>query len=441
VKASEEEVVKWDPWELVVEAINRMVRNGDVMRSDRLKQVMQEIDPTFSEKDAGFSKYSKFLQEASRRGLLRLTKLENGQYEIVLGTNANVPPEVERELDRPERETPPPPRRRGGRGRPPSTPAAAAEGLPLSEAFDLLRRALTEIGAVGEESTDADQTRERMAELADGDDPLFETRRFQRFLRQAHDADLIDLVKSDDGAYLLRLRPQAPEVEVAGTEPSAGDDERRGRRRRGERGGRSRRGGRRRHGEEEVVPGAEAESVAEPRAPAVRPVPSVAPVAVAPEAAPAVEGKHRNPRFRHGSRGGHAPKSEPRPPAEAPLPEPPVTGPVSHNRSLRGRGGRRGGGPAGQRPPHEEHSPAPRPAPELAAVPTTPTSASASAAPAPRREAPVSPVRSEPRVAPPPAEADAPAAPEESGGLFKRMSAALHRAMLGQPKDEPPSDA
>src|SRR6266581_5134621 len=46
VKAGEEEATagrKYDPWELVTEAIQRMRRNGDVMRSDRLKQVMQEI--------------------------------------------------------------------------------------------------------------------------------------------------------------------------------------------------------------------------------------------------------------------------------------------------------------------------------------------------------------------------------------------------------------
>jgi hypothetical protein len=30
--------------------------------------------------------------------------------------------------------------------------------------------------------------------------------------------------------------------------------------------------------------------------------------------------------------------------------------------------------------------------------------------------------------------------PDEGGGLFKRMSAALQRAMLGQTKDEPPHD-
>src|SRR5215467_13388636 len=46
VKASEEETTarKYDPWELVTEAVQRMKRNNDVMRSDRLKQVMQEID-------------------------------------------------------------------------------------------------------------------------------------------------------------------------------------------------------------------------------------------------------------------------------------------------------------------------------------------------------------------------------------------------------------
>src|SRR5215468_918994 len=46
VKASEEETTrKYDPWELVTEAVQRMKRNNDVMRSDRLKQVMQDLDP------------------------------------------------------------------------------------------------------------------------------------------------------------------------------------------------------------------------------------------------------------------------------------------------------------------------------------------------------------------------------------------------------------
>ena len=45
-----------DPWELARDAVAQMVRNSDVMRSDRLKQVMQQIDPNFDEKNAGFSR-------------------------------------------------------------------------------------------------------------------------------------------------------------------------------------------------------------------------------------------------------------------------------------------------------------------------------------------------------------------------------------------------
>src|SRR3712207_6590803 len=64
VKTGDEEVRKWDPWELVGEAITRMKRNGDVMRADRLKQVMQEIDASFDEKNLGMAKFSRFVQEA-----------------------------------------------------------------------------------------------------------------------------------------------------------------------------------------------------------------------------------------------------------------------------------------------------------------------------------------------------------------------------------------
>jgi uncharacterized protein (TIGR00288 family) len=71
-----------DPWVLVKDALAKMVQRDDVMRSDRLKQVMQEIDPSFDEGGLGFSKFSKFLTEASSRGLVKLRKLDNGQYEI-----------------------------------------------------------------------------------------------------------------------------------------------------------------------------------------------------------------------------------------------------------------------------------------------------------------------------------------------------------------------
>lgn len=111
---------KWDPWELVTEAITRMQKNGDVMRSDRLKQVMQEIDATFDEKDLGMSKFSRFCMEASQKGLLHVHKLENGQLEVgpPRGKSGEVvaaaAPATERtEGEREEREG----RRRGRRGR------------------------------------------------------------------------------------------------------------------------------------------------------------------------------------------------------------------------------------------------------------------------------------------------------------------------------------
>lgn len=88
VKTDDEPAKKWDPWELVTDAVSRMKRNGDVMRSDRLKQVMQEIDNSFDEKDLGMAKFSRFVQDAVQRGLLSATKLENGQLEIGLPSGA-----------------------------------------------------------------------------------------------------------------------------------------------------------------------------------------------------------------------------------------------------------------------------------------------------------------------------------------------------------------
>ncbi|MDQ3223439.1 MAG: NYN domain-containing protein, partial [Gemmatimonadota bacterium] len=77
-----------DPWELAAEAVAQMARSRDVMRSDRLKQVMQQIDPNFDERNAGFNRFSKFVLEAGQKGIVQLTKLDNGQYEVGPGTVA-----------------------------------------------------------------------------------------------------------------------------------------------------------------------------------------------------------------------------------------------------------------------------------------------------------------------------------------------------------------
>ena len=247
VRSGEEEMVKKDPWELVTESISQMKRNGDVMRADRLKQVMQQIDSSFDEKNLGMSKFSRFVTEAAHRGLLTLTKLENGQLEVgppgavrslpagQEGTQPVAPrlaPAEGEVAERPRRG------RRGGRGRDrdvrgqrsaatatiatqPSAsdaeslpqqelpgltaaPASAAAHAPAlgdgigssglrlrrEEAFDLVRRA---VGANGEAPVRASQVRATARELLGRDSESLSERNFTRILQDAHDADIIDL--------------------------------------------------------------------------------------------------------------------------------------------------------------------------------------------------------------------------------------------------------
>jgi len=120
---------RWDVWQLVVEAVKQMTAHNDVMRSDRLKQVMQEIDPAFDEKDAGYSRFTKFVQEASRRGLIGLTRRDNGQFEISLGGSSAAPaaqPGTLAPMDEPEEVAPEP-----------------AQRSLVGDAFGFLKQALT----------------------------------------------------------------------------------------------------------------------------------------------------------------------------------------------------------------------------------------------------------------------------------------------------------
>lgn len=203
-KEGETEVIRRDPWELLVEATLHMKESNDTMRSDRLKQVMQQLDPHFDEKDAGFNRFSKFVIEARRRKLLTLEKMESGQYQIDIGPDANVPPDsVLPPAEEEPREVKP--EKKSGDG----VKGPAASGtLTLADGFALLKQVLVDLQAVGENSTDAKKARERMTELASvADDPIFDPRRFGRMLRQARDAGIIDLVK-DGRVYRLRLKAE-----------------------------------------------------------------------------------------------------------------------------------------------------------------------------------------------------------------------------------------
>jgi uncharacterized protein (TIGR00288 family) len=263
VKSSDEEPRrKYDPWELVKEAITQMKQNHDVMRSDRLKQVMQEIDPTFDEKNLGISKFSKFCQEAASKGLLSVRRLENGQLEV--DTAGALPPEtpeapatLEAGPPRPLELTDERPRGsrrgRGGRGRgrgrepretdlsraitPVVTPAVPAppeqqtsrgnggagsegERLTRDEAFDLLRRAVASL-VHNDNSVRASTVRDRARELLGRDSESLSERNFIRILKDAHDADVVDLRRRGDDFEVARAEsPPSVSEQLARSEPA-----------------------------------------------------------------------------------------------------------------------------------------------------------------------------------------------------------------------------
>jgi len=265
IKNSDEEPSrKYDPWELVKEAITRMKQNNDVMRSDRLKQVMQEIDPSFDEKNLGISKFSKFCQEAANKGLLTARRLENGQLEVDIAgavpadASADKSSESQRTLEvsderpslaiaaeRPGAERGRSRRGRGGRGRggagrdrepaprapevtatsvtPPSVPiqasrpdaagggpGTAGERLTRDEAFDLLRRAVASL-AQNDDSVRASAVRDRARALLGRDSESLSERNFIRILKDAHDADVVDLRRRGDDFEVARAE-SAPSV-------------------------------------------------------------------------------------------------------------------------------------------------------------------------------------------------------------------------------------
>jgi uncharacterized protein (TIGR00288 family) len=227
-----------DPWELAREAVAQMVRNGDVMRSDRLKQVMQQIDPNFDEKNAGFSRFSKFVLEAGQRGIVKVTKMDNGQFEVAPTGAGPVAAEAPRET-RNGREAREPrdegDRRRGrrgrGRGRDRGTdearPAAGTAPAPrvseprpdgaltLARSFQLMGQALAEL----KPPVAHDALRLRMVALHGREDPLLQSDRFLRLLRQANDAEVADVRKLNDTEYeisshrLEELRSPPPGAE------------------------------------------------------------------------------------------------------------------------------------------------------------------------------------------------------------------------------------
>ena len=211
-----------DPWVLVERAVEQMGAKDDVMRSDRLKQVMIELDPGFDEGEYGFSKFSRFLTEASSRGLVQIKKLENGQHEVapIKGGGARNVEEARGEEPRSRgrrrgggrdgsegrpqaRERAPETRDRGGQG----AEAPGHDGPPLKAAYELLRRGLERMFADGREAVRDSDVKRKMLELdADFDESKLGFSKFSRFLLQASDHEVITLHKLDSGNYEVSLR-------------------------------------------------------------------------------------------------------------------------------------------------------------------------------------------------------------------------------------------
>ena len=240
-RAGEDEGVRRDPWELVVDAVLEMKKRGDVMRSDRLKQVMQEIDSSFDEKNVGMNRFSKFVDEAKRQRpadrdeageravrdrprLVRAGRRSRAAADSGRGRRAPRARargarsgEARRRVagTRPSRR--PGSRRRRGE-RPMRRAAAGGSATPdlsLAEAFDLLKKVLREMGALAPTVVGEDPVRERMAEVhGNAQDPLFHRPRFGRLLRQAQDAGIVDLSKNERGFEMtLRAEAAAPAAE------------------------------------------------------------------------------------------------------------------------------------------------------------------------------------------------------------------------------------
>ena len=236
--------VSLGPWELCERALERMVQRHDVMRSDRLKQVLVELDPSFDEKAIGFTKFNKYLAEASSRGLITLRKLENGQFEVgvpkkrTTGNGAGVMyaegPVSDGEAEAPKARRPSRgrarrsgkpaaetgQRARTGSERARAAPAVAAvadvqpsgTAIGLREAYQLLRDAVGSVSRGEEGARDSEVKREILRRRPDFDEAAIGFSKFSRFLKQAHDEEIVNLVKGDEGNY--RISPAEDEQEA-----------------------------------------------------------------------------------------------------------------------------------------------------------------------------------------------------------------------------------
>ena len=219
-----------DAWQCVEEAVSRMVSRGDVMRSDRLKQVIMELSPGFNERDLGFKKFSKFLVEASNKGLLEIERASNGQYLIAppsrggraAGSRARGAVPAPNGDDQRGRGRRGPPSRRSpagkeGRGAAAARPARESkqpQAQPARDrgpALDLLRKALQEVaGRNHGPARDSEIKRKMMAIDRRFSESALGFGKFSKFLQFAASEGVVSVDRARDGSFRVRL------VETAG---------------------------------------------------------------------------------------------------------------------------------------------------------------------------------------------------------------------------------
>ena len=241
-KTTETDVKSMDPWELVERAVKKMADKGDVMRSDRLKQVMLEIDSTFDESGYGFSKFSRFVTEAASRDILSLKKMPNGQYEVT-PTGGGGGGSRKKEKDRDEGRVRG--RRTGGgrdggsgrgdgRGESRSEPRASRSSAPAEEKAPVATRSDAEMGGFGllveslrqlkDEGRypvrDSDVKRKMLEIDADFDEGTLGFKKFSEFLREANEREFVDLNRQDGGSYEVTLGSAADAAATADAEPA-----------------------------------------------------------------------------------------------------------------------------------------------------------------------------------------------------------------------------
>ena len=213
-----------DPWELVADALTRMTKRSDIMRSDRLKQVMMEIDSNFDEGSYGFSKFSKFLSEASSRGIVKLHKLENGQYEVKVARKGGSVASDNGDRDRKGRGS----TRRARSEKPRSRPERSEKieersgsleedgADPLRAAYALMLVCLRALKERGRESVRDSDVKRKMLDRDSGfDEAELGFGKFSRFLQQAEEHGVVHLERTHTGNYQVSLKE-----DDAGSDPA-----------------------------------------------------------------------------------------------------------------------------------------------------------------------------------------------------------------------------